>query len=188
MARQMKAEREKRASILEAEGQRQSAILRAEGEKQSVVLEAEGRREAAFRDAEARERAAEAEAKATRMVSDAIAGGNVQAINYFVANNYVKALEALASAPNQKILMLPLDATSVIGSIGGIAEIAREAFGGGAVRSDGRRQAASAAAGAAFRPFRPRPDARHGIRCSESLPFLGGWTWWVIAGILLLPN
>jgi regulator of protease activity HflC (stomatin/prohibitin superfamily) len=130
MARQMKAEREKRASILEAEGQRQSAILRAEGDKQAAVLEAEGRREAAFRDAEARERAAEAEAKATLMVSEAIASGNVQAINYFVANNYVKALESLAQSPNQKILMLPLETSSVIGSIGGIAEIAREAFGG----------------------------------------------------------
>ena len=129
MARQMKAEREKRASILEAEGQRQSAILRAEGEKQSVMLEAEGRREAAFRDAEARERSAEAEAKATQMVSDAIAAGNVHAINYFVANNYVKALEAVARSPNQKILMMPLDTSSVIGTIGGIAEIAREAFG-----------------------------------------------------------
>jgi regulator of protease activity HflC (stomatin/prohibitin superfamily) len=131
MARQMKAERDKRASVLEAEGQRQSAILRAEGEKQSVVLEAEGRREAAFRDAEARERAAEAEAKATLMVSEAIAGGNIQAINYFVANNYVKALEALAVAPNQKVLMLPLEATSLMGSLTGIAEIARETFGGG---------------------------------------------------------
>jgi regulator of protease activity HflC (stomatin/prohibitin superfamily) len=131
MARQMKAERDKRATVLEAEGQRQSQILRAEGEKQSVVLEAEGRREAAFRDAEARERAAEAEAKATLMVSEAIAGGNIQAINYFVANNYVKALEALATAPNQKVLMLPLEATSLMGSLTGIAEIARETFGGG---------------------------------------------------------
>lgn len=130
MARQMKAERDKRATVLEAEGQRQSQILRAEGEKTSVVLEAEGRREAAFRDAEARERAAEAEAKATLLVSDAIASGNIQAINYFVANNYVKAIEALATAPNQKVLMLPLEATAVLGSLGGIAEIAREAFGG----------------------------------------------------------
>ena len=130
MGRQMKAERDKRASILEAEGQRQSQILKAEGLKQAAVLEAEGRREAAFRDAEARERSAEAEAKATQMVSDAIAGGNVQAINYFVANNYVKALEAIATSPNQKVLMMPLDATSILGSIGGIAEIAREAFGG----------------------------------------------------------
>jgi regulator of protease activity HflC (stomatin/prohibitin superfamily) len=130
MARQMKAEREKRASILEAEGLRQAAILKAEGEKQSVVLQAEGRREAAFKDAEARERAAEAEAKATELVSNAISSGNVQAINYFVANNYMKALEALAQSPNQKVLMMPLDASSMLGSIGGIAEIAREAFGG----------------------------------------------------------
>jgi regulator of protease activity HflC (stomatin/prohibitin superfamily) len=128
MGRQMKAERDKRAAILEAEGLRQAAILKAEGEKQSVVLEAEGRREAAFRDAEARERAAEAEAKATELVSNAIASGNVHAINYFVASNYVKALESLARSPNQKVLMLPLEASSVIGSIGGIAEIARAAF------------------------------------------------------------
>ena len=131
MARQMKAEREKRASILEAEGHRQSQILRAEGEKQSAILEAEGRREAAFRDAEAREREAEAEAKATTAVSEAIAGGNVNAINYFVAQKYVDALSAFANSPNQKILFLPLEATSVIGSIAGIAEIAKEAFGSG---------------------------------------------------------
>jgi regulator of protease activity HflC (stomatin/prohibitin superfamily) len=130
MARQMKAERDKRAAVLEAEGLRQAAILKAEGEKQSVVLEAEGQKEAAFRAAEARERSAEAEAKATQLVSDAIAKGNVQAINYFVANNYVKALEALADSPNQKVLMLPIDATSVLGTIGGIAEITKEAFGG----------------------------------------------------------
>ena len=129
MARQMMAEREKRALILESEGKRQSAILEAEGEKQSQVLEAEGRREAAFRDAEARERAAEAEAKATQMVSEAIAKGDVQAINYFVANNYIKALEGLAKSPNQKVLMLPVEAANVIGAIGGIAEIAKEAFG-----------------------------------------------------------
>ena len=131
MGRQMKAEREKRANILEAEGKRQAAILQAEGQKQSQVLEAEGRREAAFRDAEARERSAEAEAKATQVVSDAIASGNVQAINYFVANNYIKALESLAKSPNQKVLMLPVEAASVIGAIGGIAEIAKETFGGG---------------------------------------------------------
>jgi regulator of protease activity HflC (stomatin/prohibitin superfamily) len=130
MGRQMKAEREKRASILEAEGKRQAAILSAEGAKQAQVLEAEGRREAAFRDAEARERAAEAEAKATQMVSEAIAKGDVQAINYFVANNYIKALESLARSPNQKVLMLPVEASNLIGAIGGIAEIAREAFGG----------------------------------------------------------
>jgi regulator of protease activity HflC (stomatin/prohibitin superfamily) len=131
MGRQMKAEREKRALILEAEGKRQAAILQAEGQKQSQVLEAEGRREAAFRDAEARERSAEAEAKATEVVSNAIASGNVQAINYFVANNYIKALESLAKSPNQKVLMLPVEAASVIGAIGGIAEIAKETFGGG---------------------------------------------------------
>lgn len=131
MARQMKAEREKRAQILESEGLRQAAILKAEGEKQARVLEAEGRKEAAFRDAEARERSAEAEAKATEMVSNAIANGNVQAINYFVANNYVKALESLASAPNNKIIMMPLEASSVIGSLAGLAQITGEAFGGG---------------------------------------------------------
>jgi regulator of protease activity HflC (stomatin/prohibitin superfamily) len=131
MARQMKAERDKRAAILEAEGLRNAAILKAEGEKQSVVLEAEGRREAAFRDAEAREREAEAEAKATQVVSDAISKGSVQAINYFVATKYVSALESLAQSPNQKVLMMPVDATSIMGTIGGIAEIAKEAFGSG---------------------------------------------------------
>ena len=128
MARQMKAEREKRAQILEAQGAREAAILEAEGEKQAAVLEAEGRREAAFKDAEARERQAEAEAKATQMVSEAIANGNVQAINYFVANNYVKALEKLAASPNQKVIMMPLEASSVIGSIAGLAEITGQAF------------------------------------------------------------
>jgi len=129
MARQMKAERDKRAAILEAEGFREAAIRKAEGEKQSNILEAEGRREAAFRDAEARERLAQAEANATRMVSDAIAGGNVQAINYFVAQKYIDALGKFATAPNQKILFMPLEASSVIGAIGGISEIAKEAFG-----------------------------------------------------------
>ncbi len=128
MGRQMKAERDKRAAILEAEGLRSAAILKAEGEKQSVMLQAEGRKEAAFRDAEARERSAQAEATATQLVSDAISQGNVQAINYFVANNYVKAIEALAASPNQKVLMMPVDTTSIMGSIAGIAEIAKEAF------------------------------------------------------------
>jgi regulator of protease activity HflC (stomatin/prohibitin superfamily) len=128
MASQMKAERVKRARILEAEGMREAEILEAEGEKRSQVLQAEGRKEAAFRDAEARERSAEAEAKATEMVSKAIAEGNSQAINYFVANNYVKALEALAKAPNQKVIMMPLEASSVIGSIAGLAEITGQAF------------------------------------------------------------
>jgi len=128
MARQMKAEREKRANILEAEGHRASAILRAEGEKQAAILEAEGQREAAFRQAEARERLAEAEAKATQMVSDAIAGGNVNAINYFVAQKYIEAFKSLAEAPNQKFVLMPMESAGVIGSLGGIAELAREAF------------------------------------------------------------
>jgi regulator of protease activity HflC (stomatin/prohibitin superfamily) len=128
MARQMKAEREKRAVILDAEGLRQSEILKAEGEKQAVVLEAEGRKEAAFRDAEAREREAEAEAKATTMVSEAIARGDIQAINYFVAQKYVDALQHIGSAPNQKLVLMPLEASSVIGSIAGIAELAKEAL------------------------------------------------------------
>ncbi len=129
MARQMKAERDKRAAILEAEGLRQAAILKAEGGKQSTILEAEGRREAAFRDAEARERAAEAEAKATQMVSEAIAKGNVQAINYFIAQKYVDALRAIATSPNQKLVLMPLEAAGVIGAIGGIAELTRQATG-----------------------------------------------------------
>lgn len=128
MARQMKAEREKRANILEAEGHRASEILRAEGDKQAAILEAEGQREAAFRQAEARERLAEAEAKATQMVSDAIAGGNVNAINYFVAQKYIEAFKALAEAPNQKFVLMPMEASGVIGSLGGIAELAREAI------------------------------------------------------------
>jgi regulator of protease activity HflC (stomatin/prohibitin superfamily) len=129
MARQMKAERDKRAQILESEGLRQAEILKAEGDKQAIMLAAEGRKEAAYRDAEARERLAEAEAKATQMVSDAISKGNVQAINYFVANNYMKALESLAKSPNQKVLMMPLEASSIIGSLAGLAEITTEAFG-----------------------------------------------------------
>jgi len=128
MARQMKAEREKRANILEAEGFRQAAILKAEGEKQSVILEAEGEKEAAFRQAEARERLAEAEAKATQMVSDAIASGNVQAINYFVAQKYIEAFKALAEGPNQKFVLMPMESAGVIGSLGGIAELAKEAL------------------------------------------------------------
>ncbi len=138
MARQMKAEREKRALILEAEGERQAQILKAEGEKQAAILEAEGLKEAAFREAEARERAAEAEAKATTSVSDAIADGNVQAINYFVALKYTEALEKVASARNQKVIMMPLEASSLIGAVGGIAELAKEAVGGGgAVKTPG---------------------------------------------------
>nr|WP_232023945.1 SPFH domain-containing protein [Sulfurivermis fontis] len=128
MARQMKAEREKRASILEAEGERAAAILRAEGEKQAAILEAEGKREAAWREAEARERLAEAEAKATHMVSQAIAQGDINAINYFVATKYVDALQKIASADNQKVVFMPLEASGVIGAIGGIAELAKNSL------------------------------------------------------------
>lgn len=140
MGRQMKAEREKRANILDAEGFRQAAILKAEGERNaeilaaeaqkiSAVLEAEGRKEAAFRDAEARERSAQAEAEATRVVSDAIRAGDVQAINYFVALKYVDALGKIATSPNEKLVLMPLEAASVIGAIGGIAELAKKAAG-----------------------------------------------------------
>ena len=123
MARQMKAEREKRATILEAEGVRQAEILKAEGEKQGAILQAEGRKEAAFRDAEAREREAEAEAKATQFVSEAIGAGNTQAINYFVAQKYVDAMAQFATSPNQKVIFMPLETSNVIGSIGGIGEL-----------------------------------------------------------------
>lgn len=143
MARQMKAERDKRANILEAEGFRQAAILKAEGErqaqilaaeaqKQEQILEAEGRREAAFRDAEARERQAEAEAKAVDMVSVSIARGDVQAVNYFVATKYVEALARIATSPNEKLVLMPLEAASVIGAIGGIAELAKKSLPGAA--------------------------------------------------------
>ena len=128
MARQMKAEREKRANILEAEGFRQSAILKAEGEKQAAILEAEGRREAAFRDAEAREREAEAEARATQMVSESIAKGDVNALNYFIALKYTDALQAIAIAPNQKLIMMPLEASNLIGAVGGITEMFKDAM------------------------------------------------------------
>ncbi|MET0724182.1 MAG: SPFH domain-containing protein, partial [Tardiphaga sp.] len=139
MGRQMKAERVKRADILQAEGQRQSEILRAEGAKQGQILQAEGRKEAAFRDAEARERSAEAEAKATQMVSEAIAKGDVAALNYFIADKYIKAFGQLADSPNQKIVMLPIEAVSILGSLAGIGEIAKATFG---------ESAASAAAAA----------------------------------------
>ncbi|OUR78561.1 paraslipin [Alphaproteobacteria bacterium 46_93_T64] len=129
MGRQMKAEREKRAVILEAEGVRQSEILKAEGEKKSAILEAEGRREAAFRDAEARERAAQAEAKATTDVSEAIAKGDIQSINYFIAQKYVEAMKEIGSARNSKVVLMPMEATSLIGTLGGIGQIAKEVFG-----------------------------------------------------------
>lgn len=128
MARQMKAERDKRAMILVAEGERQSEILRAEGHKKSVVLDAEGRKEAAYRDAEARERLAEAEAQATTSVSKAIASGDIQAINYFVALKYVEALSDFATGPNNKTLLLPMEATGILSSLAGITEIAKQTF------------------------------------------------------------
>jgi regulator of protease activity HflC (stomatin/prohibitin superfamily) len=146
MGRQMKAERDKRAQILEAEGSRASAILKAEGQRQSqilsaegmkqqAILDAEGRKEAAFRDAEARERQAEAEAKATALVSTAIAQGDVQAVNYFVATKYIEALKDIATSPNQKLVFMPLEASSVIGAIGGIADLAKAASAQAAVKS-----------------------------------------------------
>ena len=139
MTRQMKAEREKRAVILEAEGMRQSAILKAEGEKQSAILSAEGAREAAFREAEARERAAQAEATATKAVSDAIEQGSAQAINYFVAQKYVEAVGEFARSPNAKTILFPVEATQLIGTLGGIGELAKEAFGDGSAARRRRR-------------------------------------------------
>jgi regulator of protease activity HflC (stomatin/prohibitin superfamily) len=144
MTRQMKAEREKRATILESEAARQNEINRAEGLKQAQILEAEGRKEAAFRDAEARERSAEAEAAATKMVSDAIAGGSTQAINYFIAQKYVEAIGMFATSPNAKTILFPVEATQLMGTLGGIGELAREAIGGSGGTS----------------PATPRPPAR----------------------------
>ncbi|WP_319487023.1 SPFH domain-containing protein [uncultured Cohaesibacter sp.] len=140
MGRQMKAEREKRASILEAEGARQSAILRAEGEKQSKILQAEGERQAQFLAAEARERVAKADAMATEVVSKAIAEGDIQAINYFVASKYVDTLGEVVKAPNQKVVMLPIEATSILGALGGIGELSKQVFGkdGGQSARSGR--------------------------------------------------
>ena len=171
MARQMKAEREKRAQILEAEGARASEILKAEGEKQGLILQAEGRREAAFRDAEARERLAEAEAKATTMVSEAVAKGDVQALNYFVAQKYTQALEALASAPGQRVLMLPIEASALIGSLAGIAELAKASFGEEAI-------ARRSGTGAGDR------RRRHAM-ILDFIRDLGAWAWWVGGAILL---
>ena len=148
MARQMKAEREKRAVVLEAEGSRAAAILRAEGMKQAAVLEAEGRRDAAMRDAEARERLAQAEAEATRMLAGAIGEGGIQAANYFVAQKYLEALGRFATSPNQKTFILPMEASAALGSLAGIAELAQEAL--------GRRTTEAATAA----PWGPRPDGQ----------------------------
>jgi regulator of protease activity HflC (stomatin/prohibitin superfamily) len=128
MARQMKAERLKRASVLEAEGAKAAEILRAEGEKLAKILESEGRKESAYRDAEARERLAEAEAKATLMVSKAISQGDIQAINYFVALKYIESLKEIAKSENNKLIMMPLEASNVIGALGGISELAKQVF------------------------------------------------------------
>ncbi len=129
MARQMKAERLRRAVVLEADGDKQAAILRAEGQKQSAILEAEGRRAAAYRDAEARERSAEAEAKATHVVSEAIAKGDVASVNYFLGLKYIEAFHALATGPNQKFVVLPMEASGLLGTLAGIGELTREVFG-----------------------------------------------------------
>jgi regulator of protease activity HflC (stomatin/prohibitin superfamily) len=141
MARQMKAEREKRAAVLEAEGMRQAEILRAEGQKQSQILAAEGRKEAAFRDAEARERSAEAEAKATSMVSEAISRGDLAAANFLVAEKYVDAIRALATAPNQKVLIIPTELGGLAGTLGGLAEITRSVFGDTGTGTNAARRA-----------------------------------------------
>ena len=130
----MKAERDKRAEVLQAEGEKQSAILRAQGLKESQILEAEGRRKSAFLDAEAREREAAAEAKATQLVSKSIADGDIQAVNYFIAQKYTEALAGIASSPNSKTIMMPLEASNVLGSVAGIAELAGDAMSKG--RSD----------------------------------------------------
>ncbi|MFA7413508.1 MAG: SPFH domain-containing protein [Rhizobium sp.] len=156
MARQMKAEREKRAQVLEAEGFRNAQILRAEGAKQSAILEAEGQREAAYREAEARERLAEAEAKATRMVSEAIAAGDINAINYFVAQKYTEAMAAIGTASNSKIVLMPMEASSLIGSLGGIGAIAREVFGENAAARP--RPAATPRTTPVVNPFAPTQE------------------------------
>jgi regulator of protease activity HflC (stomatin/prohibitin superfamily) len=146
MGRQMKAERDKRAAVLQAEGEKAAAILKADGEKQAAILEAEGRKEAAFRDAEARERLAQAEAAAAAMLSVALTQGNLQAANYFIAQKYLDALTAFATSPNQKTLILPIEAAATLGSLAGIADLARDALGGG-----------GPGGGAAGRPERPQP-------------------------------
>lgn len=163
MNRQMKAERDKRAEILEADGTRQADILRAEGEKQSAILKAEGLRQAAFLESEAREREAQAEAEATRSVSEAIVGGDSQAINYFVAQKYLEALQTIGSAPNQKVIMLPMEVTGVLGSLAGIGEIAQDVFGsdgGSGSRTSRVGSPTSSSSGTKERMKRPEPTGQ----------------------------
>ncbi|HMO30914.1 SPFH domain-containing protein [Enterovirga sp.] len=155
MARQMKAEREKRAAILEAEGLRQAEVLRAEGQKQAQILAAEGRKEAAWRDAEARERLAEAEAKATQMVSEAIGKGDLAAANFLVAEKYVEALRAIASAPNQRVVVVPIEAASLAGTLGGIAAMTQEVFGD----AGGARAASRGGRPGGLPPHTGRPES-----------------------------
>jgi regulator of protease activity HflC (stomatin/prohibitin superfamily) len=159
MARQMKAERYRRAEVTQADGEKQGAILRAEGAKQSAILQAEGRKEAAFRDAEARERSAQAEAKATQMVSDSIEAGNVNALNYFLGQKYIDAFAQLASGPNQKFVILPMESAGLLGSIAGIAEMTKDAVmqqGGSQVGARLAPQVANrAAAGTVVPPVAP---------------------------------
>ena len=169
MTRQMKAEREKRAAILESEGMRQSEILRAEGEKQAKILQAEGLKEAAFREAEARERAAQAEANATKSVSDAIEAGSVQAINYFIAQKYVEAIGLFATSPNAKTILFPVEATQLMGTLGGIGELAREALGD------------KASMVPATTPTVPRVEFAEG----RMMDLPAGW-FWAIGGLILL--
>jgi len=173
MARQMKAEREKRANILDAEGFRQAAILKAEGEKQAQILQAEGLREAAFREAEARERLAQAEANATTSVSEAISGGNMQAINYFVATKYIEAFKAVATAPNQKVIMIPMEATAILGSLEGIGQLAKETFLKPAEAAAAAR-AASPAAGTPMSSWAERTNAALGEAPPAVNPYARG--------------
>ena len=158
MARQMKAEREKRAQILEAEGSKSAAVLKAEGEKQARILESEGRREAAFRDAEARERAAEAEARATQVVSEAIATSGTQALNYFIAQKYTEAVAEFARSPNAKTILFPIEATQLIGTLGGVGELVRDALGGGSAPTQPAQRPPRAQVGASVPPSLPRAE------------------------------
>jgi regulator of protease activity HflC (stomatin/prohibitin superfamily) len=165
MARQMKAERERRAVITEADGEKQAAIARAEGAKQAAILEAEGRREAAFRDAEAREREAEAEAKATAMVSEAIARGDVNAINYFVAQKYVEAFAELARNPTAKTVIVPAEMSGLVGTIAGLGELVGLAREQQQTRSEVRRDAPAPVAPSS--PPRPPRPPRGSVPGSE---------------------